>query len=566
MKQKSIKEPVYTRFPMMLIGVFIALYPVICFPVTLKLSEAELPFVPAHGGALTDLCVRSREIVLFAVGVCLILFWLGERIFPDHPRKSPLLDRKALLPLAGTGLILLCTVVSGIFSLHPELSFWGISSENTGIAAFIGFAALFLAAFEGGVSRENLRYITTGATVSGLLCGVMLLIEKLFGQLTDILWHTGESAGTMLLFGNSSACGEFCALLFPFLLACALSEQRNAAAAVHAVSAGAALCTALSSMSSTAFYGMLAEVAALAAFGIIRAAKNKKMPLKRLFIPLAAALPAAALLIFQPGILTAGAGNSVSYSPESSWQLTGAELTESTLRLTGKGELLIRIEQDGISLTDERSGETSLLTSSSDTAEISGITARLNGDILSLDLGYADKLRFARYDGGLGYVGLNGYIQPLEQSAFPELSEYYGMLTGRGYIWLNTLPVLRQCIFKGTGAGQLCFYFPQNDIVGALNTHGTANILTDKPHSMYLETALYCGIPALLILLAVTAVVLKRGAAAALGSGAMAGAFASVVGALIMGITNDISVVYIPLAVIFAGILSAHPNTRKHAD
>ena len=104
MKHKPIKEPVYTRFPMMLIGIFIALYPVICFPVTLKLSDAELPFVPAHGGALTDLCVRSREIVLFAVGICLILFWLGERIFPTTREGLRCWTERRLCRLQGQGL------------------------------------------------------------------------------------------------------------------------------------------------------------------------------------------------------------------------------------------------------------------------------------------------------------------------------------------------------------------------------------------------------------------------------------------------------------------------------
>lgn len=563
MKQKQLKKQGYTRLPMIFIGVLTALWPLTGFPVTITLTEAESVYVPNLGGAITDLCVRSREILLFAAGAALVLFWLGERIFPDKPRRSPLLSRHALPLMAGTGLILLTAVLSGIFSLHPEISFWGIASESTGIAAFIGLAALLLAAYEGMSSPENLKYITAGATAAGLLCGGMLLFEKLSGQLAGILWGAAESAGTMLLFGSSTSCGEFCALLFPFLLHSALTEPRRWYSIAQALSAGAALCTALSSMSSAAFYGLLAGVAALVILLTVRIFRGSRPDWKKSALIAAAAVPAAVLLIAQPGILTASAGNSVSYSPENSWGLTSAELSGGTLRLRNSDtELVLTADSGAVTLADS-AGETALLAAPEDSADIAGVHAQRSGDILSLDLGYTDVLRFAVMESNLGYVGLNGYIQPLEQSAFPELSEYYGAFTGRGYIWLNTLPALKNCFLIGTGTGEFCFHYPQNDIVGALNTHGSANLLTDKPHSMYLGLAVSCGIPALLIFLALAVITLRRGAISSVRGGVLSGAFAAVTAALVMGFANDISPVYSPLAAVFAGILCSRPDPAE---
>ena len=563
MKQKQLKKQGYTRLPMIFIGVLTALWPLTGFPVTITLTEAESVYVPNLGGAITDLCVRSREILLFAAGAALVLFWLGERIFPDNPRRSPLLSRHALPLMAGTGLILLTAVLSGIISLHPEISFWGIASESTGIAAFIGLAALFLAAYEGMSSPENLKYITAGATAAGLLCGGMLLFEKLSGQLAGILWGAAESAGTMLLFGSSTSCGEFCALLFPFLLHSALTEPRRWYSIAQALSAGAALCTALSSMSSAAFYGLLAGTTALVILLTVRVFRGSRPDWKKSALIAAAAVPAAVLLIAQPGILTASAGNSVSYSPENSWGLTSAELSGGTLRLRNSDtELVLTADSGAVTLADS-AGETALLAAPGDSADIAGVHAQRSGDILSLDLGYTDVLRFAVMKNELGYVGLNGYIQPLEQSAFPELSEYYGAFTGRGYIWLNTLPALKNCFLIGTGTGEFCFHYPQNDIVGALNTHGSANLLTDKPHSMYLGLAVSCGIPALLIFLALAVITLHRGALSSVRSGALSGAFAAVIAALVMGFANDISPVYSPLAAVFAGILCSRPDPAE---
>lgn len=563
MKQKQLKKQGYTRLPMIFIGVLTALWPLTGFPVTITLTEAESVYVPNLGGAINDLCVRSREILLFAAGAALVLFWLGERVFPDKPRRSPLLSRHALPLMAGTGLILLTAVLSGIFSLHPEISFWGIASESTGIAAFIGLAALFLAAYEGMSSPENLKYITAGATAAGLLCGGMLLFEKLSGQLAGILWGAAESAGTMLLFGSSTSCGEFCALLFPFLLHSALTEPRRWYSIAQALSAGAALCTALSSMSSAAFYGLLAGITALVILLTVRVFRGSRPNWKKSALIAAAAVPAAVLLIAQPGILTASAGNSVSYSPENSWGLTSAELSGGTLRLRNSDtEMVLTADSGDVTLADS-AGETALLAAPEDSADIAGVHAQRSGDILSLDLGYTDVLRFAVMKNELGYVGLNGYIQPLEQSAFPELSEYYGAFTGRGYIWLNTLPALKNCFLIGTGTGEFCFHYPQNDIVGALNTHGSANLLTDKPHSMYLGLAVSCGIPALLIFLALAVITLRRGALSSVRSGVLSGAFAAVIAALVMGFANDISPVYSPLAAVFAGIICSRPDPAE---
>lgn len=563
MKQKQLKKQGYTRLPMIFIGVLTALWPLTGFPVTITLTEAESVYVPNLGGAITDLCVRSREILLFAAGAALVLFWLGERIFPDSPRRSPLLSRHALPLMAGTGLILLTAVLSGIFSLHPEISFWGIASESTGIAALIGLAALFLAAYEGMSSPENIKYITAGATAAGLLCGGMLLFEKLSGQLAGILWGAAESAGTMLLFGSSTSCGEFCALLFPFLLHSALTEPRRWYSIAQALSAGAALCTALSSMSSAAFYGLLAGTTALVILLTVRVFRGSRPDWKKSALIAAAAVPAAVLLIAQPGILTASAGNSVSYSPENSWGLTSAELSGGTVRLRNSDtELVLTADSGAVTLADS-AGETALLAAPGDSADIAGVHAQRSGDILSLDLGYTDVLRFAVMKNELGYVGLNGYIQPLEQSAFPELSEYYGAFTGRGYIWLNTLPALKNCFLIGTGTGEFCFHYPQNDIVGALNTHGSANLLTDKPHSMYLGLAVSCGIPALLIFLALAVITLRRGAVSSVRCGVLSGAFAAVIAALVMGFANDISPVYSPLAAVFAGIICSRPDPAE---
>lgn len=71
---------------------------------------------------------------------------------------------------------------------------------------------------------------------------------------------------------------------------------------------------------------------------------------------------------------------------------------------------------------------------------------------------------------------------------------YDNLFTGRGYIWRNTLPVIRNTLVFGHGAGTFEMYFKQFDFVGLLNSQGNVDLIVDKPHSLYLQIACNQGL------------------------------------------------------------------------
>jgi O-antigen ligase len=75
--------------------------------------------------------------------------------------------------------------------------------------------------------------------------------------------------------------------------------------------------------------------------------------------------------------------------------------------------------------------------------------------------------------------------------------------SNRGYIWDRTLPLLKDTIILGHGPDTFPLYFPQYDFIGKLRMYQTAGIFVDKPHNIYLQTAVNTGIVSLLALLAV---------------------------------------------------------------
>ena len=73
--------------------------------------------------------------------------------------------------------------------------------------------------------------------------------------------------------------------------------------------------------------------------------------------------------------------------------------------------------------------------------------------------------------------------------------------TNRGWIWSRTFPLLGKAIFIGYGPDTFAVFYPQKDVAWKMNLYGAANIVVDKPHNWFLQTAVNTGIVSLLLLL-----------------------------------------------------------------
>lgn len=64
--------------------------------------------------------------------------------------------------------------------------------------------------------------------------------------------------------------------------------------------------------------------------------------------------------------------------------------------------------------------------------------------------------------------------------------------SGRGYIWSRTIPMLKDYLILGSGPNTYVMAFPQQDYFN-LYLNGYGNQILNKPHSMYLQTAVQTG-------------------------------------------------------------------------
>ena len=99
--------------------------------------------------------------------------------------------------------------------------------------------------------------------------------------------------------------------------------------------------------------------------------------------------------------------------------------------------------------------------------------------------------------------GMHNNLYPLVEAERIGFEGYERLGSSRGYIWSRTLPLLKETILIGHGPDTYAMYFPQDDVIGKLKFFSTPKIIVDKPHNMYLQTAINTGILSLFALLCI---------------------------------------------------------------
>ncbi len=86
-----------------------------------------------------------------------------------------------------------------------------------------------------------------------------------------------------------------------------------------------------------------------------------------------------------------------------------------------------------------------------------------------------------------------------------EIAVYKGLegreriVSGRGYIWSRTIPLLKKYILLGGGQDTFTVLFPNHDYLGKAQW-GDKDLIITKPHCMYLQIAVQSGILSLIAL------------------------------------------------------------------
>lgn len=171
---------------------------------------------------------------------------------------------------------------------------------------------------------------------------------------------------------------------------------------------------------------------------------------------------------------------------------------------------------------------------------------------------------FGLYEGQIYYISQSGMGIKLKEIENFGFKNNQGFATYRGYIWSRTFPLIKDTLFIGHGADTFPIYFPQDDYAGRYNIGYLSNdvsIMVDKPHSLYLATAVNTGVISLVALLAVYGIYLwesfkiyRKREFTDYKHFIGFGLFVAIVGVMIDGLINDGMVSIMPVVYCLMGM------------
>ena len=142
--------------------------------------------------------------------------------------------------------------------------------------------------------------------------------------------------------------------------------------------------------------------------------------------------------------------------------------------------------------------------------------------------------------------------------------------SARGYIWSRAIPLLKHTVLFGYGPDTFAVHFPQNDLKGKLYAYGDMWMFVDKPHDIYLQSAINTGIISLIALIALFGMYFVKSVKmyfrcdySKFTQIAGAAIFVAVFGYLIAGFFNDSIVSIAPVFWILLGLGIAVNHINK---
>ena len=354
----------------------------------------------------------------------------------------------------------------------------------------------------------------------------MSLIE-FFDLSIAAIWAGGQEKlynlnRVTLCFGNSDYYGGFCCMLFPFVFEAFIWAQDKASLVINLLlNIGIIFCVFVSK-SSLDFYILLF----IAFVMIVYEHKRIKIVLKKMLLLIIMLL----FFLFFINVLSSGkllslveisATNSDSFSEENEdiYELQDIIMEENKLIIYGNNSKFSIVCNDNISFYDSEdkmmdvivNGE-ELLFNEEEYKNVKLKISYINDtDIiyLEIDMGYKDSVDFYIVNGEFKGVGVNNTII---DDIKGECSDSYfnSMFTGRGYIWRNTLPILKEVIIVGKGTGNFVYNYKQYDYVGLIKTHGTHKVIINRPHNIILQYCVDIGIPGTIFMLIIVIYLMFR--------------------------------------------------------
>lgn len=605
--KKQIKIPKYKYFIANIISAFAISLPWVSYLKITNLTGAVAQIFPNRNGIFIDFFLYYKGIFIIIFGAFLLLFFLGERIFPDYKINDyPLKERSNRLIIGCVFIYILMVIISSMFSKYKEIVMLGSPTEGEGTLVLIAYMILFLAGLNYFCYEKSIKVLNKSLILFMTIIVILALIEFLYKPMFEIgffqrflgpdkyrelissIKNKDYNGMISLTMYNPNYFGGLCILLFPISFTTLMNVKNKLQRAYLSLLSIGMIFSTIAAKSTASTYIVLFEILFLLIIYRRELIKRYKFTIIYLVTLIIVFISinivsenklleiSISALINKPSII----------NEKEKFILKDIDLDGESLYVKGNNDsLIISVSGiDNINTSDfkfyNKDKEEILPLIENDkitfnNEEFKAITVKNLKYGIVVDIGYNDTMEFYITENGFKGVGQNGAVIDKikrDEIVFPKL---YDFATGRGYTWVNTLPILRRSILLGQGPGTFAMNFQQNDYVGLMNTHGSAKFVIDKPHNMYFQVATQTGILSLVALVIIFIISILKSINFYFKHGGEnknsyytefslgLGIFIGILGFLILGLVNDSIVTVNPIFWILLGINFSILNILK---
>jgi len=475
----------------------------------------------------------------------------------------------------GIGVLAVCLVASTWWSDHRALAVWGYPGRYEGALVWGAYLLLFLTALNRVRQPNLIRLLLVAVTGSAAVIAILGLAQYVGHDLMDtdlgrrllVPAHSPYAGQGAPAFGsqpftitatlyNPNYVGSYAAMVAPMCLGLYLFAERRAVRAGLLVLTGMLFLLLLGSQSRG---GLLA--AAVATTLVLAAAWRAGRGCLRRLWPLAAALVVCAafanwasggLVVREVGALREDL-MALAAPPPPGLMVTRIVAAGDTISFETTRESLWVRQQDG-RLEFRDGGHVLRVRPAGGAGELRFLNRRYHGyrvqvwpdNRLAIQRDGLPEFQFRWLVDGFHLLDSRGVAVPAELAQEWRVGVRGGLGSGRIFIWSRTWPLLRTRWWRGDGPDTFAAHFPQHDLVQKANVYGRLDLVVDKPHNAYLQTAVNTGVLSLLGLLVVlmgqlacgVRLYLRRPARGPL-AGAGVGLFGAAAGYAVAALFND---------------------------
>lgn len=496
-----------------LVFIYVAALPWIFMVKEVHCGVDEQMLFPKGLQGMRDMFLYGKALFTIVVGAVLLVLLIIELAV----YKYKLFDMTRLKDkiIAGcVGVYVVCTVLSYLFARYKSLALTGGVNNFEGTVVLLAYIVIFLAArFACANSRNIEAAVEKLVLIEAVILSVLTAVECMYVPIAQIV--AGHELKTeyenmiSLTFYNPSYCAVFTILLVPFCMYFMAKASSVIKSIVWSVLAITSVTGCFLTRSTAAFYLVIAQFVVFAIVRVVEVVKTKEKSGFKYVVIKAVTIAVTLLIVFAANVAT---GNRLFRAVKSSsvnktdaihktdyFKVTDIKVEGNTVTIKGTDSQLQCIINDNASVQFEsEEGDVIDVTVKDDVitfpAPYELVSANVENDALCFDLGYKGKLRFLMYNNKFYPMTVDGSVIKDISGTQGDYTKFDSLFTGRGFIWRNTLPILKNTIFLGHGAATFEMYFKQFDYVGLLNSQGNVDLIVDKPHCWYLQMAVNQGV------------------------------------------------------------------------